>query len=98
MLKVVRNNKESNDNRGTSGSLLDEIVRDGARQMLTVALAVEVAAYGDQFADLVDEFGHRLVVRNGYHHKREIVTAAGSAPLSPKVQAREWPRSRWRSN
>jgi putative transposase len=81
MLKVVQNNEESNENRGTSGWLLDEIVRDGARRMRTVALAAEVAAYVDQFADLIEEFGHRLVVGNGYHHKREVVTAAGAVPV-----------------
>ncbi len=47
MLKVVQNNEKSNENRGTSGSLLDEIVREGARQMLTAALAAEVAGYVD---------------------------------------------------
>jgi putative transposase len=48
-------------------SLLDEIVRDGARQMLAAALRAEVAAYVEQVTDLVDENGYRLVVRNGYH-------------------------------
>ena len=86
MLKVVQNNEKSNENRGTSGSLLDEIVRDGARQMLTAALAAEVAAYVEQFTDLVDEEGRRLVVRNGYHHEREVVTAAGAVPVrQPRV-------------
>ncbi len=86
MLKVVQNNEKSNENRGTSGSLLDEIVRDGARQMLTAALAAEVAAYVEQFTDLVDENGRRLVVRNGYHHEREVVTAAGAVPVrQPRV-------------
>lgn len=86
MLKVVQNNEKSNENRGTSGSLLDEIVRDGARQMLTAALAAEVAAYVEQFTDLVDEEGRRLVVRNGYHHERDVVTAAGAVPVrQPRV-------------
>jgi hypothetical protein len=47
--------------------LLDEIVRDGARQMLAAALQAEVAAYVEAFADQLDDNGHRLVVRNGYH-------------------------------
>ena len=47
--------------------MLDEIVRDGARQMLAAALQAEVAAYVAAHADQVDEQGHRLVVRNGYH-------------------------------
>ncbi|MGO8772568.1 MAG: hypothetical protein ACLQIK_05095, partial [Mycobacterium sp.] len=44
--------ESSNENAREAGrSLLDEIVRDGARQMLAAALAAEVAAYIDAFAD-----------------------------------------------
>lgn len=43
MLTVVQNNDESNDAGG--GSLIDQIVRDGARQMLAAGLKAEVAAY-----------------------------------------------------
>src|SRR5664280_3563741 len=69
-----------------SGSLLDELVRDGARQMLAAALQAEVAAYVEQFADVVDEDGHRLVVRNGYHLQRDVVTGAGAVTVTaPRV-------------
>ena len=34
---------------GQPSSLIDQIVRDGARQMLAAALQAEVAAYIDQF-------------------------------------------------
>ena len=47
--------------------MLDEIVRDGARQMLAAALQAEVAAYVEAHQHEVDELGRRLVVRNGYH-------------------------------
>lgn len=67
-------------------SLLDEIVRDGARQMLAAALQAEVAAYIDQFADEVDKCGRRLVVRNGYHTERDVLTAAGAVTVkAPRV-------------
>ena len=34
----------------------------------------------------VDEHGYRLVVRNGYHQPREVVTAAGAVPVrAPRV-------------
>ena len=46
-------------------SLFDQLVRDGARQMLAVASQAEVAAYIEQFADVRDKDEHRLVVRNG---------------------------------
>ena len=90
MLTVVHDADSSNDNTGGPGrSLLDEIVRDGARQMLAAALQAEVAAYVAQFADQLDEAGHRLVVRNGYHQAREVLTAAGAVEVkAPRVNDR----------
>ena len=90
MLTVVHDVQEANDNTGGAGrSLLDEIVRDGARQMLAAALQAEVAAYVEQFADQLDDNGRRLVVRNGYHHEREVLTAAGAVTVAaPRVNDR----------
>jgi len=88
VLKVVHQESESNAHApaGVGGSLLDELVRDGARAMLAAALQAEVAAYIDAHAGEVDEAGHRLVVRNGYHQAREVSTAAGSVPVhAPRV-------------
>jgi putative transposase len=81
MLKVGQRGEESDG--GTAGfrSLIDEIVRDGARKMLAAALQAEVAAYVKQFADQVDEDGRRLVVRNGYHQPRTVVTSAGAVEV-----------------
>ena len=68
------------------GSLLDEIVRDSARQMLAVALQAEVAAYIEAHAHERDEAGRRLGVRNGFHEQREVTTAAGAVPVrAPRV-------------
>jgi transposase-like protein len=84
MLKVVQEENESNESAG--GSLLDELVRDAARQMLAVALQAEVSAYIDAAAGVVDEAGRRLVVRNGHHNEREVVTAAGPVTVrAPRV-------------
>jgi transposase-like protein len=86
MLKVVHEAEASNEAGAAGGSLLDEIVRDGARAMLAAALQAEVAAYIDAHRDQVDEAGHRLVVRNGYHAEREVTTAAGAVPVrQPRV-------------
>lgn len=69
--------------------MLDEIVRDGARQMLAAALKAEVAAYIDAHAGEVDENGHRLVVRNGYHRERDVLTVAGAVSVTaPRVNDR----------
>jgi transposase-like protein len=86
MLTVVHDSESSNDNAGAGLSLLDEIVRDGARQMLEAALKAEVAAYVERFADHLDDTGRRLVVRNGYHNEREVLTAAGAVTVrAPRV-------------
>ena len=54
--------------------------------MLAEALRAEVEAYIAQFADVRDEKGHRLVVRNGFHQPREVVTAAGAVGVqAPRV-------------
>jgi transposase-like protein len=85
MLKVVHDESESNAT-GAGSSLLDEIVRDAARQMLAAALQAEVAAYIDAHRSGLDGSGHRLVVRNGYHAEREVITAAGAVPVrAPRV-------------
>ena len=91
MLKVVHGAESANDNgiAEAGRSLLDEIVRDGARQMLAAALQAEVAAYVAAHAAVVDEAGHRLVVRNGYAVEREVTTAAGAVPVrAPRVNDR----------
>src|SRR5258707_2827853 len=89
MVTVVHDSGSSNEDAGASRSLIDEIVRDGARQMLAAALAAEVAAYVDQFSDQLDEDGRRLVVRNGYHQQREVLTAAGAVSVTaPRVNDR----------
>jgi len=70
-------------------SLLDEIARDGARRMLAAALQAEVEAYVSAFADERDEAGRRLVVRNGSHATRRVLTGAGAvAVTAPRVNDR----------
>jgi transposase-like protein len=68
------------------GSLIDEIVRDGARRMLAAALEAEVAAYIAVHSDQLDDDGRRLVVRNGHARARQVLTAAGAVEVTaPRV-------------
>ena len=54
--------------------------------MLAEALRAEVEAYIAQFADVRDEKGHRLVVRNGCHESRTVTTSAGAVDVTaPRV-------------
>ena len=70
-------------------SLIDEIVRDGARRMLADALQAEVDAYIAAFTGERDANGRRLVVRNGSHQPREVLTSAGAVEVvAPRVNDR----------
>ncbi|WP_393063362.1 IS256 family transposase [Streptomyces sp. LN549] len=72
MLSVV-----NADGTTETGSLIDDIVREGARRMLAAALEAEVNSYIAELTDQRDDIGRRLVVRNGYHQPRKVTTAAG---------------------
>src|SRR5215203_6133977 len=90
VLTVVPGASDADDPRRDGGtSLIDELVREGARRMLAEALQAEVDAYIARFAAERDEHGHRLVVRNGSHQPREVLTSAGAVEVSaPRVNDR----------
>jgi transposase-like protein len=72
--------------KDASPSLIDGIVREGARRMLAEALRAEVDAYIAQFADQRGEDGRRLVARNGYRQSREVLASAGAVEVTaPRV-------------
>ncbi|MEU2509676.1 IS256 family transposase [Streptomyces sp. NPDC007863] len=84
MLTVV-----NEDGTTPHGSLIDEIVREGARRMLAAALEADVNAYISELADQRDDSGRRLVVRNGFHQPRKVTTAAGAIEVkAPRVNDR----------
>ena len=87
MLTVVPGDGSGHEGGQDRGpSLIDEIVREGARRMLAEALQAEVDAYIARFADECDGEGRRLVVRNGYHQSREVRTSAGAIEVTaPRV-------------
>lgn len=85
MLTVAKDQQDA-PSTGEAGSMLDEIVREGARRMLAAALEAEVAAYIAEHADELDEDGRRLVVRNGRHQPREVLTSSGAIEVvAPRV-------------
>jgi putative transposase len=75
---VVRENQAEESKR----SLLEEIIREGARKLLQAAVEQEVSAYIEMFKELKDENGRRLVVRHGFLPERGLLTGIG--PLSIK--------------
>jgi transposase-like protein len=66
--------------------MIDQVLREGALQMLAEALRAEVDAYVAAFSAERGEDGRRLVVRNGYHEPRHVLTSAGSVEVTaPRV-------------
>ena len=75
--------------RGQCESALETILREGGRRLLQEALELEVQQYIERFQQLKRESGQGLVVRNGYHQERELVTGAGKVPVrQPRVHDR----------
>ncbi len=87
MLRVVEKDAEREEE--SSGSLLDELAREGARRMLVKALETEVATYLAAAADERDENGHALVVRNGKGRARKVTLGSGTIGVrAPRVNDR----------
>lgn len=70
---------------------LDEIVKEGAQQILQKALEIEIEEFIQKYSHLTDESGKKRIVRNGHHNERLFQTKAGNVNI--KV-----PRSRDRAN
>ena len=101
MLKV--HDKPANAEEQDEDSTLDEPAREGARQMLMKALAVEITQYVEEHGAERDEHGRRLVVRNGQAQARKVTCGAGTLEVrAPRVNdkrvdaagQREWFTSR----
>ena len=78
---------------------LTEVLHQGARELLAVALQVEIQASLDAHADLRDTAGRRLVTRTGFRPEREIQVGIGPVPVQqPRIRdQREHPTDRFRS-
>src|SRR5262252_2614802 len=69
---------------------LTEILRSGARALLTQAVEAEVAEFLAKHTDLKTETGQQRVVRHGHLPEREIMTGIGRVAVrQPRVRDRE---------
>ena len=69
---------------------LTEILRNGARALLTQAVETEVADFIGRYANLKTEAGRQRVVRHGHLPEREIMTGIGPVAVrQPRVRDRE---------
>lgn len=73
----------------TAKDALTEVLRIGAQRLLTATLEAEVEGYIEGLKHILDEKGHRLVVRNGRLPEREITTGVGPVEIrQPRVNDR----------
>ena len=77
----------SENQAAEKNSLLEEIIREGARKVLQAAIEHEVGAYIDMFKELKDKNGKRMVVRHGFLPERDLLTGIGPLPVrQPRVR------------
>jgi|TARA_Y100000310_G_scaffold338380_1_gene427869 transposase-like protein len=73
-----------------SWSVLEQIARNGARQMLQQALENEACDYLEAHRETRDENGCRMAVRNGYMPERELVSGLGPVSIrQPRIDDRK---------
>ena len=81
------------------GLNLDELVRQGARQVIRQVIEAELAELLSSCANVTTLKGKQAVVRNGYLPEREILTAAGPIAVRvPKVRDRSGSGIKFNSN
>jgi len=69
---------------------ITDILRQGARRLLSAALEAEIESFLRQYQDIKDEKGRHRVVRNGYLPEREIQTGIGQIPVkAPRMRDRQ---------
>jgi transposase-like protein len=92
--------EETSDGKaGASAGSLDELIQQGARQVIQQAIEAELATLLEQYGNVKTLDGRRAVVRNGYLPEREVVTAIGPVAVKvPKVRDRSGSGVKFNSN
>jgi transposase-like protein len=68
---------------------ITDILRRGARKLLSQALEAEIEFFLSQYADLKDDAGRKRIVRNGYLPERDIQSGIGPIPVkAPRIRDR----------
>ncbi len=90
MEEFTTNGNDSEVLKSETESVLDQVLREGARKMLIHALELEVEDYINAHKHERDQNNQRKVVRNGYHAQRKIVTGVGQMQIKvPGVDDRK---------
>ena len=74
---------------GFSPDPLTDLLRQGARQLITQAVEAELNTFLAAHAGLTDAAGHKRLVRHGHLPEREVQTGIGAVPVKvPRVRDR----------
>ena len=85
--ELKQEKKQAQDD--SARSLLEEIIREGARKLLQTAIEKEVAEHIESLSAITDAEGRRMVVRNGFVPERSILTGIGPIAIKqPRVRDR----------
>ena len=83
-----KDNVISFDNRELFEDPLTELIRDGARQLIALAVEAEVNELIAKYDGQHTETGRQAVVRSGYQPQRQIQTGIGAVTVKiPKVRS-----------
>ena len=80
---------------------ITDILRQGARRLLSAALEAEIQGFLKQYKEITDDKGYQRLVRNGYLPQREIQTGIGQVAVrAPRIRDRQpdSPKGRIRFN
>ena len=69
--------QDINPSEISARSVLEEVLRNGARKILQEAIEYEVIEYVQKFQEMKDEMNKRLVTKNGYLPTRDVLTGLG---------------------
>ena len=77
------------ENPEGNAGLLTDLLRSGARELITKAVQSELAEFLSQYQNMTDSEGKLLIVRNSYLPQREIMTGIDSDDIKvPKTRDR----------
>jgi putative transposase len=80
-------------------SSLGEIIREGAEKVVKMAVMAEFENFFSQYSHLKEENGKQLIVRNGFHRERNVMTPAGNIRVKiPRLVDRREEKSQSRES
>jgi len=96
---MKKDNIISLENPEESKDSLTELLRVGARELITKAIEAELSDFLSRYENLRDDQGRKQVVRNGHLPERKIMTGLGGVDIKvPKTRDKSGQKIHFRSS